>query len=384
MTNYRFLQLQIKWSKIGIYSLIDDLEFSIKKLSFDATKKAVLGNISFALERDKIVLVGNHQLLHSCLCSSTSLVRNKVIHENMSGAEFRSNIKVSLAMELLLHIDCGAFSHDKKLFAAGNWQSLYLYDGLSFEKILGPVTVMNERILHLEFSRDDKFVFLGRLDKWFSVQEKRVVEISQFSGNCVSYVWGSFICDGKYIAVNRPGGLCQCDRFNDDLIRWAKYELVRCPPENVEVESLLPVLDSLIRRPKSNSVETAIRYYIVCNYAEIFEGQIWNVQTGRPVLEEMLTTQLAPFFYFWHIFSKMTKYPFGLCDESITLSHVALLNIWRFIDLLNWEEERFRRPASLKKSDRRWHFLLQAGNIARQVRINVVKKIYPIATRNFE
>ena len=341
LTNYRFLQLRIKWSKIGIYSLIDEFEFSIKKLSFDATKKAVLGNISFALERDKIVLVGNHQLFHSCLCSSTSLVRNKVIHENMSGAEFRSNIKVSLAMELLLHIDCGAFSHDKKLFAAGNWQSLYLYDGLSFEKILGPVTVMNERILHLEFSRDDKFVFFGRLDKWFSVQEKRVVEISQFSGNCVSYVWGSFICDGKYIAVNRPGGLCQCDRFNDDLIRWAKYELVRCPPENVEVESLLPVLDSLIRRPKSNSVETAIRYYIVCNYAEIFEGQIWNVQTGRPVLEEMLATQLAPFFYFWHIFSKMTKYPFGLCDESITLSHVALLNIWRFIDLLNWEEERF-------------------------------------------
>ena len=43
-----------------------------------------------------------------------------------------------------------------------------------------------------------------------------------------------------------------------------------------------------------------------------------------------------------------------------------------------------RRPASLKKSDRRWHFLLQAGNIARQVRINVVKKICPVATRNFE
>ena len=126
MTNYRFLQLRIKSSNIGIYSLTDDLEFSIKRLSFDATKKAVFRDISSALERDKIILVGNHQLLHSCLCSSTCLVRNKVIPENMSGAEFRSNIKVPLAMEFLSHIGCGAFSHDKKLFAAGKGEYLYI------------------------------------------------------------------------------------------------------------------------------------------------------------------------------------------------------------------------------------------------------------------
>ena len=202
LTNYRFLQLRIKSSKIGIYSLIDDLEFSIERLSFDATKKAVLGDISSALERDKIILIGNHQLLHSCLCSSTGLVRDKVIPENMSGAGFRSNIKVPLAMEFFSHIGCGAFSHDKKLFAAGKGQYLYMYDGLSFENILGPVKVMDKSISHLEFSPDDKFVFFGRLDRWFSVQEERVVEIGQFSGNCVCYVWGCFICDGKYIAVN--------------------------------------------------------------------------------------------------------------------------------------------------------------------------------------
>ena len=345
LTNYRFLQLRIKSSKIGIYSLIDELEFSIKRLSFDASKKAVLGDISSALKRDKIILVGNHQLLHSCLCSSTCRARNKVIPENMSGADFRSNIKVPLAREFSSHIDldCGAFSHDKKLFAAGKGQYLYLYDGFSFETILGPVEVMDGSISHLEFSPDDKFVFFGRLDEWFSVHEKCVVEVSQFSGKRASYVWGSFICDGKYIAVRRP---VQHDRdapINNELIRWAKCELIRCPPKNANFEILLRKLNYLIRLPNSDSVKTAIRDYIVCNYAEIFEGQIWNVQTGRPVLEEMFTTQLEPFFYFWHTFSKMRNYPFELFDESITLSHVAFLNAWRCGNMLDdWSEKEIR------------------------------------------
>ena len=344
LTNYRFLQLRINSSKIGIYSLIDDLEFSIKKLSFDATKKAVLGDISSALERDKIVLVGNHQLLHSCLCSSTSLLCNKVVPENMSGAGLRSNIKVPLAREFFSNIDCGAFSHNKKLFAAGKSQYLYLYDGFSLETILGPVEVMDGSISHLEFSPDDKFVFFGRLDRWFSVLEKCVVEMSQFSGKRASYVWGCFICDGKYIAVNRPVRFYRVAPIINELVRWAKYELIRYPPKDGEDELLVRRLDRfMILTPKADFVKTPVRDYIVCNYAEIFEGQIWNVQTGRPVLEEMFTTQLAPFFYLWHIFSKMRKYPFELFDENITLSHVAVLNAWRYPYWLeNSSEEEIR------------------------------------------
>ena len=107
----------------------------------------------------------------------------------MSGAEFKANIKVPLAIEFLSRKGCGAFSHGKKLFAAGKGQYLYLYDGFSFETILGPVEVMNESILHLAFTPDDKYVFFGRLDRWFSVHEECVVEMGQFSGNRVSYVW---------------------------------------------------------------------------------------------------------------------------------------------------------------------------------------------------
>ena len=326
LTNYRFLQLRIRSSKFGVYSLIDDLELSIKTLSFDATKKAVLRDISSALERDKIILVGNHQLLHSCLCSSTSLVRNKVIPENMSSTGFRSNIKVPLAMEFLSHIGCGAFSHGKKLFAAGKGQYLCLYDGLSFENILGPVTVMDKSISHLEFSPDDKFVFFGRLDKWFSVQEKRVVEISQFSGNCVSYVWGCFVCDGKYIAVNRPG-LFHRKLGIEGLVKWAKYELIRFAPKNTEVETSKLEIDS---------DETGIRDRIVCDYAEIFENQIWNVQTGRPVLEETFLSQLPPFFFFWHMFPKM----YGSFVESLKDEMIKFFHWWKTKNDEFWVKER--------------------------------------------
>ena len=180
LTNYRFLQQRISSSKIGIYSLIDDLEFSTQRLVFDATKIGILRDIRSALQRDKIILVENHQLLHSCLSSSTRLVRNKVIPENMSGAGFESNTNIKLVIEFLSHMVCGAFSHDKKLFAAGKSRCIYLCDGRSFEKILGPVEVMNESILHLQFSPDDKFVFFGRPDKCFSVQKKRVVKMTRF------------------------------------------------------------------------------------------------------------------------------------------------------------------------------------------------------------
>ena len=333
LTNYRFLQLRIKSNKLGIYSLIDDLEFSTQTLRFDAAGIAVLRDICYALRRDKIILVEKHQLLHTCLCNSTSLVRNMVIPKNMSGAGFESTITVSLPF--LRDIRCAAVSHDKKLFAVIQTpNTLYLLNG-SCQPIFGPVQLgMNANISHLEFSPDDKFVFFGRLDRWFSVLEKRVVEMSQFSGNSLSYRWGSFICDGKYIAVNRQPTFCD-PQICALLIRWAKYEFIESPPKNVELEILFSKFywfsSFYCKLPKLDSDEINIRDSVVCNYAKIFESQIWNVQTGTPVLKEMFVSQLRPFFYFWHMYCKMGKYPFELCEESMTLIHVALSNFWMFV-----------------------------------------------------
>ena len=336
LTNYRFLHLRIGSNKTGIYSLIVDLEFSIEKLSSDATKKAVLRDLCSVLKRDKIILAGNHLLLHSCLSSSSSLVRNKVIPEHMSGPGLiRSPIKVPRSMESLNHIDCGAFSHDKKLFAAGEEQYLYLYDGLSFKKILGPVELFCGSILHLEFSPCNEFVFFGRLNKWFSVKEERVVERRQFSGNCVSYVWGSHICNGKYIAVNQRNNAYW--RLPMSVIEWAKYELGRCPPNSTEVET------------SESKFKDFLRYDVVRNYAEIFENQIWNVQTGRPVLEETFLSQLPPFFFFWHIFPMRDIY---LDEDKITIRvSVTSLSMWRLAGRLDNCEVEFSSSRWGKRID---------------------------------
>ena len=259
-----------------------------------------------------------------------------VIPKNMSGAGFESTITVSLHLPYF-DIHCvTCVSHDKKLFAViQSRETLYLLNG-SCHPIFGPVQLgmYAKYISHLEFSPDDKFVFFGRLDRWFSVLEKGVVEMSQFSGNSLSYKWGSFICDGKYIAVNRQPTFWD-PQIGALLIRWAKYEIIECTPKNVELEVLLsefdPFFPSSFKLPTLDSFEINIRDSVICHYAKIFENQIWNVQTGTPVLQEMFVSQLGPFFYFWHMYCKMVKYPFELCEESMTLPHVALLNVWMFL-----------------------------------------------------
>ena len=86
-----------------------------------------------------------------------------------------SRVKEHIVIDVLARMKCGVFSHDKKLFAAGSGKRLYLYDAYSFKETADPVKVIegsDEFIWHLEFSSDDRYVFFGGLDFWFSVQEK--------------------------------------------------------------------------------------------------------------------------------------------------------------------------------------------------------------------
>lgn len=140
LASYRFLQQRIKSSKIGIYSLIDDLEFSIERLMFDDVRKAILEGVCSVLERDKLVLIGSPQLLYSCLCSAARLVGQNIIPENISTAWMESSTKEHFVIDVLARTRCGTFSlHDKKLLVALSWKGLYLYDACSFKKIASPI-----------------------------------------------------------------------------------------------------------------------------------------------------------------------------------------------------------------------------------------------------
>ena len=204
LTNYRFLQQRIQSKRTVIYALIEDLEFSALNLMFDEAEKTILDDICLVLKRDKYVIVGCPELLYSCLSNASKLVQEKIIPNKVSASwmELISFKNVVFSTDLTLpDFDCCAISHDKRLFAGGKGRCIFLYDALTFKRVLGAVEVMDVNLSHLEFSSDDKFVIFGRLDRWFSVQEKGVMEITQFSGNSKYYVWVSFIYDGNYIAV---------------------------------------------------------------------------------------------------------------------------------------------------------------------------------------
>ena len=380
LTNYRFLQQRIQGNKLGIYALIEDLEFSILSLVFDEGEKKILKDICSVLKRDKFVVVGSPKLLSSCLSNASKLTREMVMRNKVPDAWMKQegNINIGLpTCAILQEMQCCAFSHDKTLFAGGKEGCIFLYNASTFQMVLGPVKVMdNENLSHLEFSPDDQFVFYGRLDMWFSVQEKRVVDITQFSGNSKCYEWGSFIYDGNNIAVTRkePG----FERVHliflfQVFYIWFLQELglkehnrhkYKCLSDRIECEceeSFESLFSSLLRENTRYSVgvfhyvykgykmcfqqgkhlhcpktscefctkccevmrsNTIGRDCIVRLYADIFAYQVWNVQTGRPVIEEMFSLQLKPFFLLWHSFPALKD-----TINGVTLVDVALLNV---------------------------------------------------------
>ena len=205
LTNYRFLQQRIRSNRIGIYFLIVDLEFSVLDLTFDETEKTILDDICSVLKRDKYVIVGCPELLYSCLSNASKLAQEKIMPNKLSAPWMELGFKNIFfsTNPTLGELDCCAFSHDKRLFAGGKDGYIFLYNARTFEKVSDPVELMRKNLVHFEFSPDDKFVFFGKLCTWFSVKQKRVVEITQFLSNRMCYEWGVFIDDGNYITVRR-------------------------------------------------------------------------------------------------------------------------------------------------------------------------------------
>ncbi len=385
LTNYRFLQQRIQSQKIGIYALIDDFDISVLSLVFDEKEKLVLNEIVSVLKRDKLVVLRCPELLSSCLSNASKLTQEKIMRNKVPDVwmeQGSTNIDF-LTAELFRNMQCCAYSHDKKLFAGGTGGCISLYDARIFERVLGPIKVMDEHLSHLQFSPDDKFVFYGRLDMWFSVQEKRVVKITQFSGNFTCYKWGSFVDDGKYIAVIRKDyghervhlvslvevffiwffqelGLEKHNRLEIPfrLCHSAIHDFLstitreKCLESNLSEHVITYIdiaLSSLRYEQACHCPNTSCnfcakccdfrktnapgRYRIVHLYADIFTYQIWNVRTGRPVIEEMFPSQFDAFFYLWHSFPALSLCEDWISDTGLTIPNVALLNAFYYCSL---------------------------------------------------
>jgi len=282
------------------------------------------------------------------------------------------------ACEFPRGMSCFALSPDKKLLAGGNGKSISFFDASSLVKVFGPIEVQ-DNINHLEFSPDGRFVFFGRLDKWFSVEKRCVEEFAQFSGNCRCYKWACFVWGGRVIILqgDRLGSgehtlfcleslfcLWATKELNSmqNMQSWesafSRYMEKRGIHKGSAFQDFVSDLErkgivgsQLVFQLKAKFGSSAeicgeclefeqnhqktslsvVRKRVVDLYSDIFEYQVWDVQSGRPVLEEAFSPAvvLSPFTYLCHVATALEG-DIAIWSlqgkESLSFFHVAIIN----------------------------------------------------------
>ena len=386
LINYRFLEKRIHSGRIEIYHVIEDFKLASSCLpAEEAQQRNVLQEISLALESDFHVLVECPHLLRSCFRNTLDGVGEIISIPHVSAPCLEWSICNILSAKTLSHCNCFATTSDNKTLAGAKGRSLFFFDASTLEALSGPYEVsrdMIQRINCLEFSPDDKFVFFGRLDKWFSVERGCVEDFHQFSENPGHHDWGRIVSNGQHIVVKRSHFLdlpetCQTKKCIEDLLSlWALKEIYGGPdkewtcsfrklPEmvtgfstmGVKTKSLLSVLginlmscevnDAVLRSncgscylcdqlkeltdPIKESSLASVRQLIIQLYRWIFRFQVWNLETGRPLLQDIFNecTQFNPFTYFCHVTSAFDKWGREIgcagVDQVMSVCNIAVV-----------------------------------------------------------
>ena len=389
LTNYRFLEKRIHSGRSEIYHVIEDFKLAFSCLPAEETQQRnVLQEISLALESDFHVLVECPHLLRSCVRNTLDDVGGIFSIPKVSAPCLEWSISnINSATKTLSQCNCFAITSDNKTLAAAKDRSLFFFDASTLEALGGPFEVsqdMIQRINCLEFSPDDKFVFFGRLDKWFSVGRGCVEDFPQFSENPGLHDWGRFSSDGQHIVVKRNHfsdlpETCQTKRCIEDLLSlWALKEIDGGPDKEwtcsfrqlpqmvagfntmgIETNSLLRRLginlmscevnamhgsnyrscyfcDQLkqlkeLTDPSKESSLAPVRQLVIKLYRWIFRYQVWNLETGRPLLQDVFNqcAQLNPFTYFCHVTSAFDKWGKEIgcagVDQVMSVCNIAVV-----------------------------------------------------------
>ena len=416
LINYRFLEKRIHSGRSEIYHVIEDFKLASSCLPAEETKQRnVLQQISLALESDFHVLVECPHLLRSCFRNTLDSVGEVLSILQVSAPCLEWNIGNILSAKTLSQCNCFAITSDNKTLAGAKDRSLFFFDASTLEALGGPFEVsqdMIQRINCLEFSPDDKFVFFGRLDKWFSVGRGCVKDFPQFSENPGHHDWGRIVSNGQHIVVKRNHfsdlpETCQTKRCIEDLLSlWALKEInggadkewtcsFRQLPEmvagfsnmGIETSSLLRRLGINVMSGKVNAMQGAnylscyfcdqlkelkeltdpskesslahVRQLIIKLYRWIFRYQVWNLETGRPLLQDVLNqcAQFNPFTYFCHLTSAFDKWGRGVgcagVDQVMSVCNIAVVTaIDTFFRLrFDWSE---RTHVQLSEGEMEW------------------------------
>ena len=234
LTSYRFLEERISSGRFGIYDLLKDFQRAASCLAVEQREKqGILQQIALAIESDVHVLVESPHLLLSCIRNASDVVQENISISQVSSPLFDWNVYGgSHTVEDLPSCNCFATASDKQTVVGAEGRLLFLFNASVPHVVSGPFEISGDTIAginHLEFSADDKFIFFGRLDKWFSVERETVEDFPQFSGNLSRYQWSVITPNGCYIVVELNGchsiGSCNNVCLTELVALWARKEI---------------------------------------------------------------------------------------------------------------------------------------------------------------
>jgi len=396
LTSYHFVETKIQSGRIEIYHLLDDLRLAAGRLPVEEVwKQEVLQEILSALENNVLVLSECPHILHSCLRNASNAVRETVLIPRMSTPWFEW-IVVAFPNVTIADMDCFSTSPDGKTVVGAKLSCLLLFDVSTVEKVGGPFYLdkYTTGINHLEFSPDGKFIFFGRLDKWFSVERSCVEDFPQFSGNSQIYKWGVFANQAQCIVVKRPylynpaTSICKAQNCLFKLLAlWAVKEIEQsrdyemtvsfelesgmlneCFSKRLKVKNKKYVvqtcealdvcnptcvycsrLKELTQSNQEPSLAT-VRQLVIELYPFIFDYQIWDFQTGMPVLQKVFSQdiQLNPFIYLCHVTCAFGNLV-GCCgiEKAMSVCNIAMINAF-----FGYENFCFKYELELKLESR--------------------------------
>ena len=385
LTSYRFLEERISSGRFGIYDLLKDFQLAASCLAVEQREKQnIVLEISLAIESDVHVLVESPHLLPSCIRNASNVVQENVSIPQVAVSLpwFEWNFFGFPAADILSGCNCFATASDKETMVGAKGRSLFFFNASKLQMVSGPFEISEDTIAvinHLEFSADDKFIFFGRLDKWFSVERKRVRNFSQFSGNPSRYQWSVLTPNGCYIVVelNDCYSTERCENccLTELVALWARKEIEQSRDEertcsfgqlseliadimvmgrhtryfmeciNVDQKSYqtnvtfiakdtschcCSKLKELSESNQEVSLAT-VRQRIIGLYCRLFRYQIWNLQSGQPLLHEVFNqdAQLNSFAYFCHVANAFGHWGrFAQCsgvEKALSICNIAVV-----------------------------------------------------------
>ena len=376
LTNYQFIERRMTYGRIDIYRLLKDFRILARHPSLEVTKREILQEIVFSIESNFLVLLECPYLLNSCLRNASNAVQDTISIPQVSAPGLYISV-CRFPDDNLADIRCSTTSASKGIVAGAKNRSVLFFDPCLLEKLSGPFDLSGaiDNINHLEFTPDGKYLFFGRLDKWFSVERGCVQDFPQFSGNSHVYQWGVFAYDEKSIVVKRSllsnPSTCEARScLSCLLVLWALEEIkqsrddsdVMCHEQAERIGRLwnrlvriiylnrdVPDHDDrfcyccsrLIELSQSNqepSLET-VRQLIIELYHFIFKYQVWDLATGTHVLQQAFSKgiQLSPFIYFCHVFCVFIDLGLGTyCSGTEKGRSICNIAVWCALGQLKW------------------------------------------------